>query len=232
MTDLSNPMASKRLLVINPNTNQAVTEQARRAAGVIALPTTQIEAINPREGPFAIEGNADRAAATPQVVSLIRKTLDAPYDGYVLACFDDIGISASRRLVRAPVISMAEAAIRAAEAHGGPFAIVTTVEAALPSIQALLERYDVADRCVVAATGVGVAETAARTQHAERALFATIRRLQDTHRAGAIILGSGAYAGRRQALQEATGVTLIDGLEAAVKTCEGLATSRCVAVDC
>lgn len=231
MTRLLSPVASTRLLVINPNTNAAVTDQARRAATAIARSTTQIEAVNPLTGPFAIEGEADRATATPQVVSLIEETLDAPYDGYILACFDDIGISAGRSLVGAPVISMAEAAIRSAEVHDGPFAIVTTVEAALPSIQALLTRYGVADRCAVAATGIGVAETAARTQQAERALFSTIRSLKGTHGAGAIILGSGAYAGRRQSLQDATGVTIIDGLEAAVKTCEGAAMSGRVAAD-
>lgn len=231
MTVHPSALTSKRLLVINPNTNAAVTEQARHAAAAIALPTTQVEAINPREGPFAVEGNADRAVAAPHVISLIRDTLEAPYDGYILACFDDIGISGGRDLVRAPVISIAEAAICSAEAHGGRFAVVTTVEAALPSIQALPDHYGVADRCVVAATGIGVAETAARTENAERALFATIRRLRHTHDARTIILGSGAYAGRRHALQEATGVTLVDGLEAAVRTCEGIATSRLATVD-
>jgi allantoin racemase len=210
--------AGRRLLVINPNTNAAMTERIGRAARLCARPETGIDAVNPSSGPFAIESAADREAAVPHVVSLVAAS-SRQHDGYILACFDDIGVDDIRRLVGAPVVSMAEAGIRAADPYRR-FAIVTTVETALPAIVALLAHYDAADRCVVRATGIGVAEASARTESAERALHGAIRHARDEDGAEAIVLGSGAYSGRRAELAEMAGTPVIDGLESAIRYCE------------
>jgi allantoin racemase len=214
----STRVTGRRLLVINPNTNAAMTERIGRAARLSARPETGIDAVNPSSGPFAIESAADREAALPHVLSLVASN-SRDHDGYVLACFDDIGVEAIRRLVDAPVISMAEAAVRAADRYRR-FAIVTTVASALPAIATLLANYGVADRCVVRATGIGVAEASAQTEKAEEALRSAIGRARDEDGAEAVILGSGAYSGRRAELAQAAGMVVIDGLESAIRYCE------------
>lgn len=207
----------RRLLVINPNTNAAVTSRVRQAAEACAQAGTGLDVVNPQRGPFAIESAADRAAAVPQVLQLIRQ---APaYDGYVLACFDDIAVSEARDLVAAPVISMAEAGVRVAGSEHARFDVVTTVASAVPTIQALLAAYGMAQRCRVRATGIGVSETAAGTRSAEAALEATVLSSLDAG-AEALVLGSGAYAGRKSELSRLFGVPFIDGLEAAIAFCE------------
>jgi allantoin racemase len=45
-----------RILVINPNTTAAVTEQIGRAARAAAASGTEIIAVNPMNGPVSIEG--------------------------------------------------------------------------------------------------------------------------------------------------------------------------------
>jgi allantoin racemase len=218
MRTASSRATGRRLLVINPNTNAAMTERIRRAAALCARPDTGIDAVNPASGPFAIETAEDRDAALPHLLSLV--TADSgSHDGYVLACFDDIGVAAIRQLVAAPVMSMAEAGIRAADRYRR-FAIVTTVEAALPAIATLLGRYGAADRCVVRATGIGVAEASGRTETAEKALRCAIRRARDEDGAEAVVLGSGAYSGRQAELAQAARMDVIDGLEEAVRYCE------------
>ena len=214
----------RRLLVVNPNTNGAVTAQVRLAAGACAVPGTRLDVVNPPQGPLAIETPADRAAALPHVLELIDR-LDH-YDGYVLACFDDIAVAEARCMLPVPVISMAEAGIRAAAAAHPRFDVVTTVAAAVPTITALVAAYGMAGRCRVVATGIGVSETAAATAGAEAALAAAITASVEAG-AGAIVLGSGAYAGRRQQLSQVFGVPFIDGLEAAIAYCEaGIAAAR------
>lgn len=214
-------MASRRLLVINPNTNVAVTERVRRAAEACAAPGTAMDVVNPKRGPFAIETPQDRAAAVPHVLELIDQA-GAGYDGYILACFDDIAIAEARSSLSVPVISMAEAGIRAAAAQHARFDVVTTVEAAVPTIAALVSAYGMSDRCTVRATGIGVSETAAMTDRAEAALASVVAASRASG-SGAIVLGSGAYAGRRQELTETLAIPFIDGLEAALDYCENVA---------
>lgn len=210
----------RKLLIINPNTNPAVTDQVRNTALTCAGPETHVTVVNPQQGPFAIETGEHRAEAVPHVLNLMRAGAEAGYDGYILACFDDIGIAEARRIVSAPVISLAEAAIRAAAEHFGRFAVVTTVEAAVPTIEALAAAYGVADRCIVRATGIGVAEAAEQTEAAERSLAETVRLACANDQAEAIVLGSGAYSGRSTLLATTLGVPFLDGLEAAIRYCE------------
>ncbi len=206
----------RRLLVINPNTNSAVTAQVRNAAIAAAGECTLIEAVNPTYGPFSIETEGDRAEAAPNVVAMVKQSLDQAYHGYILACFDDIGVAEAREIAgEAFVISMFGASIEAARELDGCVVIVTTVETALPSIHRLIDSYGIGDWCSVRATGVGVAETAARTPNAEERLFATMAAsVKDG--AVAIILGSGALTGRGAEFEARLGIRCIDGLAAAV----------------
>ncbi|SFZ84687.1 allantoin racemase [Devosia enhydra] len=210
-------MTERTLLVINPNTNSGVTGRVRVSVEACAAPGTQVVVVNPERGPVAIETPEHRAMAVPNVLDLIARAPD--HDGYVLACFDDIAIAEARALVPVPVISMAEAGIRAAAAAHDRFDVVTTVEAAVPTIAALVASYGMANRCTVRATGIGVSETAEAGPKAEAALARTISASRAAG-AGAIVLGSGAYAGRRPALSRAFGLPFIDGLEAAIAYCE------------
>ncbi|AEQ52394.1 aspartate/glutamate racemase family protein [Pelagibacterium halotolerans] len=223
MDRTAHPVTSRRLLVINPNTNVAVTERVRRAAQAYVTPGTALDVVNPKQGPFAIETPQDRAAAVPHVIELIARAAGA-YNGYILACFDDIAIAEARQALSAPVISMAEAGIRAAAAHHARFTVVTTVEAAVPTIGALVGVYGMSERCTVRATGIGVSETAAMTEKAEIALAAAVAASQASG-SGAVVLGSGAYAGRRRQLTQAFATPFIDGLEAALNYCETAAFS-------
>lgn len=212
------PMTHRRLLVINPNTNTAVTERVRRAAEACAPARTTLDVVNPKLGPFAIETPKDRAAAVPHVLELIGRAAGG-YDGYILACFDDIAILEARRILSTPVISLAEAGIRAAAMLHARFDVVTTVYEALPTIRALVDAYGMSTRCKVRATGIGVSETAAMTERAEAALASVITASRASG-SGAIVLGSGAYAGRRRQLSDAFDLPFIDGLESALRYCE------------
>ncbi|MFZ2103698.1 MAG: aspartate/glutamate racemase family protein [Oricola sp.] len=206
--------AVRRVLVINPNTNPEVTRRISEhvKAGISAGIAAEIR--NPTSGPFSIETAADRASAVPAVLDMIRQSPDC--DGYVLACFDDIAVDEARQLVRAPVYSLAQVAIETAAEAGERFTIVTTVEDQIPAIQALIAKYGAKDIGSVRACRIGVAEASRQTDRAEALLDTQIRTAIADDGAAAVVLGSGAYAGRADELAAKYGIRIVEGLSAAI----------------
>ncbi|CAH1652470.1 Hydantoin racemase [Hyphomicrobiales bacterium] len=211
------------LLIINPNTNVRVTDNIRAAVQRIIGPATRALVLNPSAGPFAIENEQHREAAEPHVVDLVRGSHATRHDAYVLSAFDDIGLSRARALTRAPVVGAVEAGIAAARTMARRFAVVTTVEAALPGIREQLRRHGAADMASVRAAGIGVTEAADRGYAARQCLLRSIYLAVHEDGAEAILLGSGGLTGWTDLLQDETDVPIIDGVLAAVKMAEAFA---------
>lgn len=209
------PLAPVRVLAINPNTNPSVTRRVQAVLQAQAPPGVVIEAVSPPRGPMAVESGEDKACATRHVLELIRARMAEGHAGYILACFDDIAVAEARALTGAPVVSLAEAGIRRAAATGGPFTVITTFDGAVATIESLCEDYGINECCRVVATGIGVTDTAARTPWAEDQLA----RLCEEARlegARAIVLGSGAFAGRGDELSGRHGLAVMDGFDEAL----------------
>ncbi|MDX9861937.1 MAG: aspartate/glutamate racemase family protein [Rhodospirillales bacterium] len=220
MTPRPTPNLPKRLLVINPNTNARVTGLIDGVARRLAVPDVVIKVVNPATGPLSIETLADRAAAEPNVIDIVRAACRAGEQGFVLACFDDIGVAEARRLAAGPVLDACEAAIMAARCLTDRFAIVTTVEGAVDRIRRHAVVYAGTASCTVRAAGIGVADAAAGVG-AERLDGAITAALEDDG-AKAIILGSGGLAGRADELSRRFKVPVIDGVAAAISLCQGV----------
>ena len=89
--------------IINPNTTASMTEKIGRAAQEVAATGTVITAINPADGPASIEGYYDEAFAVPGLLREIRRGESQGVAGYIIACFDDVGLDAARNVATAPV---------------------------------------------------------------------------------------------------------------------------------
>ena len=218
MNEIESPVVSERLLVINPNTNPSVTERIRGVAKQLACRDIICEVRNPPQGPISIETGADRAVAEPRVIDIVRQSSAEGTRGFVLACFDDIGLAEARRIAPGPVVDACEASIIAARCLTERFVIVTTVEPAVARIEALASRYGSGTGCKVRAAGIGVAD-AASGAGAEK-LHAVIVKAIECDSAKAIILGSGGLAGQADALSLHYGVPVIDGVGAAISICQ------------
>lgn len=212
--------AQRRLLIVNPNSNPAVTAHIEASAEKVLGPYCQAEVVQAAGSPFAIENLQDRAAAEPCVIALLRE--NPGFDAYAMACFDDIAIAAARRFIDVPIVDAVTASVAMARKYGPRFAIVTTVETMVPGIQTLLKTLGVDDECTVLAADIGVAEAAAGTTDALQRLDKTIVRARDSFGAEAIILGSGGLTGHAARLSESHGLPVIDCIEAAVRAAEKL----------
>nr|WP_067297272.1 aspartate/glutamate racemase family protein [Marinobacterium profundum] len=212
-----------RLLLINPNTNAALTRQMQQVAGTTISAETELHCINPPAGPYAIECKADRDAAAIQLQTLVNSRACQGYDALILACFDDIELQSLRESMRVPVIGLCEAALFAARALPGRFAIVTTVHAAVPGIRSMLTRYGASDQACVHAAGIGVAEAAGDGAQAAEKIAACIRTAIEQDGAKTIVLGSGGLTGRAADLQRSFGLPVIDPVVSALALAESLA---------
>jgi allantoin racemase len=103
-----------RILIINPNTTVSITEKIGASARTVANPGTEVTTVNPEKGPVSNEGFYDEAFAVPDLIDEIKKGEAQGYDGYIVACFDDPGLSAARTITGRPVVGICEAAIHMA----------------------------------------------------------------------------------------------------------------------
>lgn len=218
--------SSVRLLVINPNTNPVVTTRIRELCERVVAPGTEVVVVNPVTGPDTIETSADRDAAVPGVLSIVEARRAERYDGYVMACFDNIGIRELRGMVDGPVVSTCDAGIAVARTLCLRFAIVTTVAEAIPTITGLIEHNGVRDICTVRAAGIGVAAAADMGPAEERKIRQAMHLAVEEDGAEVILLGSGGLSGRVETLANGFMCPIVDGVAAAVKMAEGVAALR------
>ncbi|NDY93654.1 aspartate/glutamate racemase family protein [Ideonella livida] len=209
------------LLLINPNTTQAMTDALGQAARAVAAPGTVVTAVQPSFGPASIEGFFDEAVAAAGVAEQMRH---APaHDAVVIACFGDPGLDAAREASTGPVLGVAEAAFHAASLVSTGFSVVTTMTRTCVIAEHLLHKYGFERRCRgVHGTDIPVLALEDGGLACLPQIEAAAREALARDRSGAIVLGCAGMAGLCHTLQARLGVPVIDGVSAAVKLAEGL----------
>jgi Asp/Glu/hydantoin racemase len=128
----------RRILVINPNSNETVTEGLRRSLSGFGGQAS-IECCTIADGPFGIETDADVAHAEPLVVDTVARS--PGFDAYVIACYSDPGLAACRQRFDTPVFGMQRSAVETAVAIGGQFGVLAlsqvSISRHLPYIESL-----------------------------------------------------------------------------------------------
>lgn len=113
-----------RLLLINPNMTQSMTDSLAAVARATAGPDVTVTALTaPRGFPY-IASRAEAQIAGAIVLELIAAHQHEA-DAVIIAAFGDPGLIAARELFDLPVIGMAEAAVMSAAMLGERFSIVT-----------------------------------------------------------------------------------------------------------
>ncbi len=210
-----------RILVVNPNSTRHMTEKIGAAARRVASPGTEIIAVNPTDGPAAIEGFYDEAMCVPGLLDIIRRTAD--FDAVVIACFDDTGLDAARCLTDRPVIGIGEAAYHFAAMLSNKFSVVTTLARSVPALEHNLTRYGLAARCArVRASDVAVLELERPGSDGRSRVGAEVARAIAEDKAEAIVLGCAGMADFAASLSAEHGLPVIDGVVSAVAMCEAM----------
>ena len=197
-----------RVVVINPNSTDRITDQIREA--VNGTGAADFKVVTSVEGPAAIESDDD---VVNSVTPMLATAATHPADAYVVACFSDPGLTRLRQIGGVPAFGIAESAMHAAIAAGGAVGVISSVDASIPRHDRYwkglgLEEHVVGDIAV----GLGVLEL--DTPDAYDRVRAAAERLVEQG-AGAIILGCTGMTHMAGPLADELGVVVVDPCQAA-----------------
>lgn len=218
-----------RILIINPNTTQAMTDRLGAAAAAAAGPGTTTTSVQPDDGPVSIEGYYDGALAVPGVLATIA-AWRGKADAVIIACFDDTGLDAARSLADVPVVGIGEAACLVAGLVCRRYSIVTTLDRSVPVIAENLRHYGFAERCA----GIRFADVPVLDIDDDASLGRIRREIEqalEIDGSDGIVLGCAGMSDLAVRLSDDYGVPVVEGVSSAVGLAEtlianGLATSR------
>lgn len=214
-----------KILLVNPNLTQAVTDRVLQAAQAAARPGTELVAVTGRFGPQIIGSRAENALAAHGVLELVAG--HAPgCDAVVLAVSLDTALWACRELLPVPVVGMTEAGLHTAALLAPRFGLLTYGRRLVPVYRELVEQTGLLGRlAAIGAVEVTPEQTFSEPARVQAEVQAAALRLVDQG-AEAVLLAGAAMAAMAPALQPALPVPLLDGVVCAVGLAETLAAQR------
>jgi len=206
---------SERIIVINPNSTQAVSQAIDAALGPWRMAGgPAIECVTLAEGPPGIETQAHVEQVVQPICRLVRAREDA--GAFVIACFSDPGLHAARETTGRPVFGIAECGLLTALILGERFGIVAILKTSLPRHLRYVRQLGLAQRFAGdLPLGLGVVELADEARTLER-MIEVGKQLRDQLGADVLVLGCAGMARHRAALAAALGLPVVDPTQAAV----------------
>jgi Asp/Glu/hydantoin racemase len=213
-------MSKRRILVINPNTNEAVTQGLRDALTGFANPNgPEIVCVSLPGGPFGVETQEHVDGVAIPLRRLIEA--DADSDAFVIACYSDPGLHVCREATARPVFGIAECGILTALARADSFGVIAIKSRSIPRHYRYMRQMGLTDRLVgERALEMTVAETASGEGTLQR-MIDVGRALREQDGAMSIVMGCAGMARHRKPLEEALGIPVIDPTQAAVAMAVG-----------
>ena len=211
-----------RIVIVNVNTTEAVTEAIRQQAVKAAAEGTEIIAVTPSFGAESVEGHFEGYLAAVAVMDRVA-AIEEPFDAVVLAGFGELGKDGLAELLDVPVVDITEAAAHLACLLGRRYGVVTSLRRTLGQIHDRLTLAGVAGHCAsLRATGLPVLELEADPQRAAQRIVEEAVLAVDEDGADVICLGCAGMAGLAERVEAETSVPVVDGVTAAVGLAETL----------
>jgi allantoin racemase len=204
-----------RILVINPNSNEMVTEGLRQALVPLAFaegPEIICESLP--EGPAGIETQEHVESVTLPLRRRVEAANDI--DAFVIACYSDPGLHVAREGTASPVFGIAECGVLTALTRADRFGVIAIKSRSIPRHIRYLRQMGLMDRLAgERPLEMSVAESASGDGTLAR-MIAIGTELRDLDGAGTIVMGCAGMARHRRPLEDALGVPVIDPTQAAV----------------
>lgn len=212
-----------KIVYFNPNSTEAMTESLTAVARR-ANPVDEIIGWTNRNGPPAIEGPEDGAAAVPGLLALLPRAAEIGADAIVIACFDDTGLAEVRAAAHCPVIGIGQSAYVVATLLGYRFSVVTTLDVSVPVIESNIADAGFEAACAsVRASGLAVLTVEEGHEETRKRLASEILEAGRSDGATAAVLGCAGMAALRDDLAVRTRMPLIDGVAASAHLAPALA---------
>lgn len=205
----------RRILVINPNSNEIVTRGISDALDPVRfIDGPHIDCHTLAEGPPGIETQEHVERVTLPLRRLVESNENA--DAFVIACYSDPGLHVCREATPRPVFGINEAGVLTALARADRFGVIAIRQRSVRRHIRYLRQMGLIDRLAgERALEMSVAETASGEGTLDR-MIAVGRDLRDQDGAEVVIMGCAGMARHRRPLEAALGVPVIDPTQAAV----------------
>ena len=207
---------TERIIVINPNSTQAVTNGIDKAMEPLRISGgPAIECVTLKEGPPGVETQAHVESVVQPLCRLIAER-DADASAFVIACYSDPGLHVAREATAKPVLGIAESGMLTALTRGEMFGVISILPASIPRhlryvrVMGLWSRF-AGDMAI----GLSVVELSDEARVLER-MKAVGARLRDEQGAHVLVMGCAGMARFRAEVEDAVGIPVIEPTQAAV----------------
>ena len=210
-----------KLLLINGNMTQAVTDAVVSEARRVAAPGTEITGVTAAFGANIVTREAENVIAGHAVLELLARH-HAGFDAVILAISFDTALEAARQTSPIPVLGMTESALEAAGAVAERIGVILFGGISRPLYEALFQRLP-SGRKIAAIRVIDIASVSAYldTEALENAILTEVSSLAGDGIPAVVICGA-AMAGIAERLQPRAQSRLFDGIPCAVRSAEAL----------
>lgn len=216
----------QRIRIVVPVINSE-TELEKYSASVLAMlekykaQDTELNLVAIANGPETIECNYDVAWAELFTVKEVERAEAEGYDGVIIYCFSDPGLSAAKEVSTIPVVGIGEASMHIASMLGNKFSVINPTVTLTDTIDKVrLSGLD--NRCAsIRPLSIPVAELGVdEIKEAKRLLEEAKKAIKDDG-SDTIVLGCSDMGGGEELARKLGAPVVIPGI-AGLKVCEAL----------
>lgn len=214
-----------RILLINPNTTEAVTQRMAEAARRVAAPDVEIETTTARFGPQIIGSRVETVVAAAALVERLSQAHG--FDAVIVGASVDPALAAAREMLDIPVIGITEAALHAACLLGGKVGAIVMSANSDTILREMADAYGLGTRLAAVHTlPITPLELLADLDAAKQAISAAADAMVASDGVDTVALIGAVMAGMAAVVQPALRVPVVEGVSAAVGFAEALVRLR------
>ena len=211
-----------KLLLINPNISESVSELIRQEAMRSASPGTQVRVATARFGVAYIETRFESLIGAYATAELAAEH-HADVDAVVVAAFGDPGLGGLREALPIPVTGLTEAALASAHLLGHRFSIIAISQRIQAWYREVVDSYGFGARLAsIRALDRPLSSIGGVQEEHAGALKALAERAVREDGAEVIVLAGAPLAGLARSIKGELPVPVVDGVSSAVRHAESL----------
>jgi allantoin racemase len=210
-----------RILVINPNSTEAVTRGIDEACEPLRMAGgPAIDCVTLKEGPPGIETQQHVDGVVQPLLNLVRQK-ETQYAAFVVACYSDPGLHSVREVTKKPVLGISECGILTALTLGHRFGVIAILQKSIPRHLRYMGALGVTERLAAELpVGIPVVELSDEKKTFGR-MVEVGKTLREQHGADVVVMGCAGMARYRKPLQDEIGVPVVEPTQAAVSMAIG-----------
>ena len=210
-----------RILVINPNSTEAVTRGIDQAVEPLRMAGgPAIDCVTLKEGPPGIETQQHVDGVVPHLLSLVSQK-ESQYAAFVIACYSDPGLHSAREATRKPVLGISECGILTALTLGQRFGVIAILQKSIPRHLRYVGALGVTERFAgELPVDIPVVELSDEKKTFGR-MVEVGSALRRQHGADVVVMGCAGMARYRKPLQDEIGIPVVEPTQAAVSMAIG-----------